>query len=186
MTKGAMLKIQDHLEAEWIHTGLTADDKCGVLRELAEHAGNLGLVPDEQALFHALLAREQLVTTAIGQSVAIPHTQDFHTDRAVLIPGLHPAGVDFDAPDELPVHLFLLIVSSGRQVGHHLRLLCHVSRVVRHGNCLARLRQADSPHEVFTCLLEAEQHVLKKDQLSTKPADTSLALPTEALGGDSP
>lgn len=163
-----MLRIEDHLHVDWVHTDLKSADKPGVLRELAEHIGQLGLVADDQLLYHALLAREQLVTTAIGQSIAIPHTQSLKIERTLLIPALHPAGVDFDAPDDLPVHLLLLIIGNSREVSGHLQLLCHVSRVVRHGDCLARLRQATTAQQVFDCLVETEQQMLQMECLSRK------------------
>src|SRR5437762_1787437 len=87
--------------------------KESILEELVSRAHALGAVRDATLLRDTLLLREKLGSTAVGKGVAIPNARSV----AVIAPRLAVArsrrGIDWAAPDELPVHLVLLVLSPG-------------------------------------------------------------------------
>src|SRR5687768_7591308 len=91
---------------------LQAEDKEDAFRDLVD------LVPflNEGAragLLLSLLGRERLGSTALGRSVALPHTRYVvpGVSKPRIIFGRHPDGIDYGAPDGAPVRLFFLLVS---------------------------------------------------------------------------
>ena len=98
------MPLLDFLTPEAVLASLRVSGKKQALQELAAHAARLtGL--DERVVFEALLQRERLGSTGIGEGLAIPHgklpnLKHIHGDFARL-----ERPVDFDAIDEQPVNL---------------------------------------------------------------------------------
>ena len=137
---------------------LKAQDQEKAFREL------VGLVPHlddggRAGLLLSLLGRERLGSTALGRSVALPHTR--YAVRGVTTPqiifGRHPQGIDYGAPDGAPVRLFFLLVSP--DVSQHLQILSRLSRVLRNPELVECLTSAATPQEVLRAIEEAEQRV---------------------------
>ncbi|MCL4150812.1 UNVERIFIED_CONTAM: hypothetical protein GTU68_019981 [Idotea baltica] len=85
------------------------------------------LAPRE--LFSALMARERLGTTAIGEGVAIPHCRT-NTDSIVAAFFQLSDAIDYEAPDDAPVDLlFVLVVPEAEQTASHLEMPCYAGRI---------------------------------------------------------
>jgi PTS system fructose-specific IIA component/PTS system nitrogen regulatory IIA component len=87
-----------------------------------------------QGLFAAILKREELGSTAIGNGVAIPHAKHSSVGSTLGAIANFPSGVDFESLDGHPVRLVCLLVSSIDRPGEHLRLLETVSRKLAKGS----------------------------------------------------
>ena len=90
---------------------LRARDKEGVLREFVDKLHQAEKISDQEIVLDMLLKRESLGSTAMGKGVAIPHGRTLMARRLILAFGRCKEGLDFDAPDEKPVHLFFLIIA---------------------------------------------------------------------------
>jgi PTS system nitrogen regulatory IIA component len=104
---------------------------------LAEQAGL-----NARATFDAVLLRERLSGTGMGEGVAIPHARVPGLDAPIgAFARLEPP-VDFDALDGRPADLvFLLLAPQGRGADH-LKALARVSRLLRRAEVRERLREA--------------------------------------------
>ena len=69
------MKISDILKEDCIIADLDADDKEGVLNEVSLFLKRKGAIQEQANLVQALLAREQLGSTGIGDNMAIPHAK---------------------------------------------------------------------------------------------------------------
>ena len=137
-----------------IFPGLAATDATGVLHEIAGRLAEAGVVADPEALFQRLWEREQLGSTAIGRSIAIPHCKLDGLEHVVLAVGLAPGGVDFGAADAQPVRLFFVVVSPSRSPAEHLQSLAAISRWVKSDGRVERLLGLRDPGEVLDLLRE--------------------------------
>ena len=81
-----------------------------------------------EELLQALLAREALGSTAVGEGVAIPHSKISRLDSLVLVVGRSLEGIDFCAPDNQLCRLFFLILTPENGAGQYLRLLAQIAR----------------------------------------------------------
>jgi RNase adapter protein RapZ len=86
---------------------------------------------DVEKAYRVLLEREQLGSTGIGEGVAIPHGKMAELDRIILVVGRSTTGVDFAALDFRPCTIFFLVLAPEHVAGLHLRILAHVSRLLR-------------------------------------------------------
>ena len=114
-----------------IHRGLKAVNKEAALRE-AVRVMRLPAGFDRDYLFQMLVARERLGSTALGGGIAIPHPRHplvLSTDRPAMAICSFPGGIDFEAPDGLPVDTVLTIVSPSTRA--HLALLSSLASALQ-------------------------------------------------------
>lgn len=137
--------------------GYLKPERCLVLERAAKEevlaalAGILGDSPeagDAQALADGIRAREQLLSTGIGQGIAIPHVRlaaarDLAAAAAIVRGGVS----DYGSPDSVPVRLVVMIVARIDQHALYLRVLSQLS---------TRLREESFRDRVFGCATAAE------------------------------
>jgi len=126
------LIIADHLGEERIIPELQGDTKVAVLRELCEVVCRGGEQPTHEQTLAAMLEREALGSTGIGDGVAIPHAKIPDLEELRIALGLSHKGVEFDASDGAPVHLLFLIAAPvSSKSRDHLQVLARLARMVR-------------------------------------------------------
>jgi PTS system nitrogen regulatory IIA component len=122
--------IADVLRPDCVIAELSGGTVSSVLSELARPvAAGGGLEP--QALTSALLAREKLGSTGIGEGVAVPHCKVAHLASLTACLGRSRAGVDFRAQDGKPTHIFVALFAPERAGAEHLQALARVSRLLK-------------------------------------------------------
>ncbi len=167
-----ILKTKDHIipfsrltDETIINLDLRADSKRKVISELARMSHTARLTPSYEGLYIALEEREKLLSTAVGQGVALPHPR-FPDQMTFKEPHIVIArskiGVEYDAPDNKKVHLFFMPCSQSQFV--HLRLLAKISKLLHIPNVIDRFMQVTSAKEIIQILMALEQeHLLPTD-----------------------
>jgi PTS system nitrogen regulatory IIA component len=124
--------IADVLRPDCVIADLSGGTVSSVLAELARPAAAAGVL-EPAALASALLAREKLGSTGIGEGVAVPHCKVPHLAALTACLGRSRAGVDFRAHDGKPTHLFVALFAPERAGAEHLQALARVSPARRAG-----------------------------------------------------
>ena len=104
------MKLSKFCDEHLITFELKADSKNKVIEELVDLASESPLVKDRDELLRDIIHREEMVTTGIGYGVAFPHAKTKATKGIVIAFGRSEAGIEFDAMDKKPVHVFFLIL----------------------------------------------------------------------------
>ena len=125
------MKLKDFLDEELIIPELSATTKAEVLRELLEPLARKHPGIDAETAYRVLMEREQLGSTGIGEGVAIPHGKMTDLEEIILVVGRSTKGVDFAALDFKACTIFFLVLAPEHVAGLHLRILAHVSRLLR-------------------------------------------------------
>ncbi len=127
------MKIMEFLSKKAIIPDVKSAKKEDVIKELVEALINGGDIEKRHRakLIDALMARESLGSTAIGQGVAIPHAKCDCADSLVAAFGLSKKGVDFDSLDGEPAYIFFLLVAPQDSAGPHLKALARISRLLK-------------------------------------------------------
>jgi mannitol/fructose-specific phosphotransferase system IIA component (Ntr-type) len=158
-----MVSLSDLLRLDQIQLNLQGADKASVLRELVEAVPELRDEPAQRDVFlQALLDREKLHTTAIGEGIALPHARNplgGLLKKPLIVFGRHLSGVSFGALDNNPVHLLFLIASP--DLTDHLAILARISRVLRDQKLRGELMGVMKNEEVIRLMKEAEQRLGK-------------------------
>lgn len=147
------MRLGDFLDPSAVRLNLSSGSKDAVLDELV---GLLGL--DErstQQLFKLLKRRELLGSTGVGRGIAIPHCRSLAVSRLRLAFGIHQAGLEYEAVDQRPVHIFFLIVAPPTEVSNqYLPVLGRIAQLGQLPDVPERLRALTDPAELFGLLEE--------------------------------
>lgn len=153
------MKLSDFVVNEAIIVDLQATGKEEAIREIVGSLCKSGQLPDSDldGVSRAILNREELGSTGIGQGVAVPHTRYNKVNRLIGTIALSRRGVEFAALDGEPVDILFLLISPPNQPGDHLRALENISRQLKDEKFVNFLRQARSRDQVEDLLEETDQ-----------------------------
>jgi len=157
-TPARMLTLASCFEASHILPGLAGRSKAAVIVELAAYAQKLGLIRDETWFVGALVQRENVMPSATGNGLAFLHTLRRHPAQVVkpfMALGRSHEGVDFDALDGKPTHLFFVL--GLKYDGLHLPWLAKLVRMLSQGDVVPALLAAADPEAIYGLLADAER-----------------------------
>jgi nitrogen PTS system EIIA component len=154
------MKLCDFVISDAILPDLQVDSKEAAIRAMVESLKTVGTLTaaDSEGIVAAILKREELGSTGIGNGVAVPHTKHGSVDRLVATVAISKPGVDFQSLDSEPVHILFLLVSPPDRPGDHLRGLENISRHLRNQNFCKFLLQSKTAADVFELLREADNN----------------------------
>jgi len=137
-----MIDISAVLTADNIAVSSEVSSKKRVLEALSQLMimGHPELNP--KLLFAAMMDRERLGTTAMGNGIAIPHGRMEGLEQTVGgFIQLKP-GINFDAPDNQPVDLVFGLLVPESADAEHLALLSSIAQFFNNAENCAQLRAA--------------------------------------------
>ncbi len=154
------MRLSELLNEQSVNLSLQARDKESSIKELVQLLESAHGVNTRGEILSKVLQRESMMSTGIGNGVAIPHGKTRLLDHLLAACGVSQAGIDFDTMDGEPATLFLLLVSPESQRGPHVKALANVSRLLKEESVRTALRQSTTPAEFLRVLREAEDRYL--------------------------
>ena len=153
-----ILPLSRLISSDLIDLDNKATNKIDLLKDVSLIAEKAGLLSDAVAFANLLIKREEMLSTALGQGVAIPHPRDpqigmFNSPRIMMIRSKN--GIDFEAPDAQKTYLFFVVCATNEFV--HLRLLAKISKFLHIPNIVEKLINLETKDEFMQLLLEFER-----------------------------
>jgi len=146
------MKLADYIEPENVMLDLDVSSKAQALQAMSASTSELAAVPADTIL-NALLKREKLGSTGIGQGVAIPHTRIAGIDKPVAMVARLKQPIDFDSIDDSPVDIVFLLLTPDEEPNKHLNVLACFSRKLRSPGILDQMRAATNAASLYSCLV---------------------------------
>ncbi|WP_340609615.1 PTS IIA-like nitrogen regulatory protein PtsN [Xenorhabdus bharatensis] len=149
------LPLSSVLSSECTRNNVSCSSKKRALEIISELASKQLNLP-ESAVFEAILSREKVGTTGIGNGIAIPHgkLESESSDNAVGV-FLHlEQPITFDAIDNQPVDLLFALLVPSNQCQVHLHSLSLIAKRLSDKNFCRRLRLAQSDEELYKIITE--------------------------------
>ena len=132
---------------------LAATSKKQLLQQLsALAAAHAGLC--ERKVLSAIISREKLGSTGIGNGLALPHAILESATRPVTLLATLETPVDFGSPDNMPVEVMVLVLGADEDINGYLSTVNAVSRTLHQRH--AQLRDARSEADIHSALEEAQ------------------------------
>lgn len=153
------MNIRTLLNERLILPNLKGTTKQHILEEIVEHlaADQAGINAAE--LLKALLEREKLGSTGIGNGIAIPHGKLAGLSDIILVFARSTAGVPFEAIDGKPIHLIFLLVAPMHSTGGHLKALARLSRLLKNDEFRQTLLTAPSATDILNAIAEEDNRI---------------------------
>jgi PTS system nitrogen regulatory IIA component len=145
------MPLQDLLAPEAVIAALRVNGKKQALQEMSERAAEVyGLGARE--VFDAILQRERLGSTGVGDGIAIPHGKLVKCPRIYGVFARLERPIDFEALDGLPVDLIFLLIAPESAGADHLKALAMIARALRGQALAAQLRAAREAVGLYSVL----------------------------------
>lgn len=144
----------DLVDENIIKIPLQSSDKPDVLRELVQVLVDAGEVDDSEAVLSAIHDREDKMSTGLEDGIAVPHCKTPAVSDLKLAIGISPEGIDFDALDGQPSHLFFLLLAPLDQAGPHVQALGQIAKLAKSKAFCKALIKADDAGEVVDLIKE--------------------------------
>jgi len=154
--KESAMKIMEFLNKKAITANLKATDKEGVIRELVDLLAKADEIKNKEDLIKALITRESLGSTGIGQGIGIPHAKSPNAKGLAAAFGLSQRGVNFDSLDGEPVYIFFLLIAPEESAGPHLKALARISRMLKDKYFREMLKKAKDEKEILRIIQEED------------------------------
>ncbi|MBF9233260.1 PTS IIA-like nitrogen regulatory protein PtsN [Microvirga alba] len=150
------MPLLDFLDSQAVLPALRVNGKKQALQELAAHAARLtGL--DEGTIFEALLQRERLGSTGIGEGIAIPHGKLPGLTKIFGLVARLEKPIDFEALDGQQVDILFLLLAPEGAGADHLKALARVARVLREPGLVDRVRATREKDALYAIMTELPQ-----------------------------
>jgi len=150
------MKISDILEEKLVVTGLAGNTKEDIIGSLVDLVGQSPKVLDKEKVLTAIIEREKIMSTGVGNGFAIPHGKTDGVSDVVAAFGVTAQPIDFQSLDEKPVRLVFLLVGRDNMVGPHIKLLSRISRLMSKEEFRARLLTIGTAREVIETFRKEE------------------------------
>jgi len=151
------MKIHEIVNKDAIKIGVESIDKEEALKELVGVLAKVKNIGDQKAIVKALIERESLGSTGIGQGIAIPHGKTDKVGELTAVMGISKKGVNFDALDGEPVYIFFLLIAPKDTAGPHLKALAQISRLLRDTYFCELIRKCKTSQEVYDLIKNEEE-----------------------------
>lgn len=153
------MKFSEIVVKESVVADIQVGTKEEAIRRMVSSLRSTGQVSadNEESIVSAILKREELGSTGIGNGIAVPHTKHPSVEGLVATIAISQDGVDFSSLDGDDVFILFLLISPPDQPGDHLRALETISRHLRNENFCSFLKQARTPEAVMELLREIDQ-----------------------------
>ena len=150
------MRLRDLLDESVVKIGLESSDKEECFEEMVDVLVRAGRLKNPAAALEALRAREEEGSTGIGRGFAVPHGKIDGLPDVIVAMGTSRDGIEFDAVDDKPVYVVLMVLAGFKQPGKHLQALAEAARLIRVPGFYKRLAAASTPKELLGFFDEEE------------------------------
>lgn len=164
------MEIRDLLKADLMVFDLKAEDKMGAIKEIAKNFYEKGYAKSEEDFKKGLVDREAQGSTALGESVAIPHTKNSTVKEPAVMFAKKIGGLDYDSLDGEPTEIFFAIGAPAGENNLHVETLAELSKMIMKEGFIGALKKATSPDDVYKII---EKYSDKKEEVAKETNPTS-------------
>lgn len=155
-----MLSIFKLISPKCVFINPDVTNKTELLLLMAEALSNeLGIV-DSDILYKDVIKRESMSVTSLGYGCAIPHALSAAVSRTAICAAVKPGGINYNAPDEEPVSIIIMMVGPKSGTSIHLKLLSRLARFLHDIEFRNQLKEAETPDDFLRILKNEEEKCL--------------------------
>jgi mannitol/fructose-specific phosphotransferase system IIA component (Ntr-type) len=150
------MRLSELLNPQSVTTRLKARTKREAVAELVELLESAHGLASQGEILDRVLRREAMMSTGIGNGIAIPHGKARLVDRLVAACGVAPEGIEYESVDGEPATLFVLLVAPESGGALHVKVLANISRLLKEETVRRALRESANPEAFLAALKAAE------------------------------
>ena len=164
------MNLTQLIQFDLIQFVFTAKDKNDALNKLTDMLVEEGIIGNKDEFYKALLGREELSTTGVGDGIAIPHAKASCFEKAMIIYAKSDEGVEWESFDSQPAKHIFMICAPANGADEHLKALATLSTALMNPEVKGKLDNATTKEEVKTIF---EDFVKSTEEVKEKPKEES-------------
>jgi fructose PTS system EIIBC or EIIC component len=157
------MRLTDVLHKDLIKIPLTGKSRDDTIKELIKVLMGKNSITNEKSIFQAVIDREKIMTTGVGNGIAIPHCKHQDSPDFAVALGVNPDGLDFESIDKKPVKIVFLLVGPENNPGLHIKLLSRISRLMSNEELRQQLIESNNAEEALNFIEEEENYFFEID-----------------------
>lgn len=143
------INIRNILDIRSIVVGLDVKDKDELLETMVELAAESGNILDIEEAKERIVEREKLMSTGVGNGVALPHAKTNQIKKTVGSFAVLKEPIEYDALDNQDVKIVLLLLGKETNVGEHLKLLSSISKQLGKETFISEILQSETSDDIL-------------------------------------
>lgn len=151
------MKLSEILNEKLIKIPLEKFDKKDIIAEMIDVLSRSGKVLDKEKVVQAVLEREQMMSTGIGNSVAIPHGKSQGVQELIVALGITSQDVNFDALDGKPVRIVFMLVGPEKSSSIHIKMLSRISRLLNQAAFRKKIIDCKNAYDALQIIVDEEK-----------------------------
>ncbi len=157
------MRLTDVLNEDLVNISLTGTNRDECIKELIDKLATVRTIKSVDSIFDAVLEREKIMTTGVGNGIAIPHCKHTDSPEFAVCLGIQPKGIDFQSIDKKNVNIIFLLVGPENNPGLHIKLLSRISRLMSNEELRQQLLECKSDKEAFDLVHDEENYFFEID-----------------------
>ena len=157
------MRLTDVLHKDLIKIPLAGKDRDATIKELIKVLKGKNSITNEKSIFLAVIDREKIMTTGVGNGIAIPHCKHQDSPDFAVSLGINPEGLDFESIDKKAVKIVFLLVGPENNPGLHIKLLSRISRLMSNEELRQQLIESKDAEEALNYIEEEENYFFEID-----------------------
>ncbi|MCH7678478.1 PTS sugar transporter subunit IIA [candidate division KSB1 bacterium] len=151
------MKLTDILSENRVKIPLANTEKEKIIEEMVEVVADSIKLENKAEILKAVLDREAVMSTGVGDEVAIPHGKSESLHEIIAALGITKDPIDFNSLDDKPVRLVWLLIGPQDKTGPHLKALSRISRLMHKKEFRERLIQTTAAKEAIEVINSEEK-----------------------------
>ncbi len=157
------MRLTDVLKSEFVKIPLSGTTRDECIDELIDLLSENKIISGKKSIFDAVLEREKIMTTGVGNGIAIPHCKHQDSPEFAVCLGVHPGGVDFQAIDKKNVRIIFLLIGPENNPGLHIKLLSRISRLLSNEELRNKLIDSSDNNSAYELIQDEENYFFELD-----------------------
>lgn len=153
------MKVSELLKKNFIIANLQGNTKEDVINELIDLFKNDPRVNDLEKVRSSVMEREKIISTGVGKGFAVPHGKTNSINEIIAAFGKTNNPLDYQALDNRPVNLIMLLVGRDNTVSIYMKLLSRISRMMNSDEFRKKLSDAQTDNEIFELFKKEEENL---------------------------
>ena len=155
------MQIKDFISEQGIVFSPSVSSKKRALEILSETVAHQDPNLNKNKILDALLAREKLGSTGLGNGIAIPHCRLDELENIYVSILKLEEGIEYEASDEHDVNfLFCLIVPETEDANEdHLQLLASLAELLDNEQLRQSIQESSNATELYQILTQDSKHL---------------------------
>ena len=150
-----VLRLIDLTDERLIKIGFPVKQRDDVFNEMIGLITAVRPIEDRPALFKRFIEREDVMSTAIGSAIAIPHIISGAIEAPLLAIGIDKNGIQYDQSSG-PVKLIFMFIGPSQKREPYLESLVRVSKLLKVEQNRTMLINAGTPSQVLSIIKELD------------------------------